>query len=182
MKTGKILKSFNAKDRRNVILRTPRMEDLDDLLDLINSLVDENAEILITRKFTREEEAEWLTNALLRLEKNEVFFLVAAVNGAVVASSDLQLQDESQECTGLIGIIVKNGYRDLGIGTEIMKTHFEKAVFFGLKVLTVNVFATNQRAIHVYEKAGFFQTERISQKHFRQGRFIDEVIMKKSIC
>jgi RimJ/RimL family protein N-acetyltransferase len=181
LKTGKIIKSFNAKDGRNVILRTPRWEDLDGLLELINSLVDEKAEILITQKFTREEEAEWLTKALLRLEKNEAFFLVAEVDEKVVASSDLQLQGEGQEFVGLIGIIVKNGHRNLGIGTEIMKTHFEKAALFGLKVLTVNVFATNKQAIHVYEKVGFVQTDRISKKHFRQGRFIDEVIMTKLI-
>jgi hypothetical protein len=29
MKTGKILKTFNAKDGRNVILRTPKWKDLD---------------------------------------------------------------------------------------------------------------------------------------------------------
>jgi hypothetical protein len=32
-----------SKDGRNVVLRTPRWRDLDDLLELINSLVDEKA-------------------------------------------------------------------------------------------------------------------------------------------
>jgi RimJ/RimL family protein N-acetyltransferase len=182
LKTGEILKKFNAKDGRNVILRTPRWRDLDDLLELINSLVDEKAEIYITQKFTREAEAEWLLRVLSRLEKDEQFFLVAEVDKRVVALSDFQVKGGDEEHRiGAIGIIVRNGYRNLGIGTEIMKTILEQAAFFGLRTVTVNAFATNKRAIHVYKKVGFVESSIIPEKHFRQGRLIDEVIMKKLI-
>ncbi|HEX9261156.1 MAG TPA: GNAT family N-acetyltransferase [Candidatus Bathyarchaeia archaeon] len=181
METGKILKNFNAKDGRNVILRTPRWEDLDDLMELINSLVEEEAEILVTQKFTREAEAEWLHRALSRLEKDELFFLVAEVEKKAVASSDFQIQGEDAEHVGEIGIIVRNGYRNLGIGSEIMNTLLEQAATFGLRTVTVNVFATNKRAMHLYEKVGFVQTGRTPKKHFRQGKFIDEIIMTKVI-
>ncbi|MFA7079800.1 MAG: hypothetical protein WC203_02755, partial [Candidatus Bathyarchaeia archaeon] len=77
MKAGEILKKFNAKDGKEVILRTPQWEDVDDLRELINSLVEEQAEIYITQKFTREEEAEWLLKVLKRLERNEQLQLVA---------------------------------------------------------------------------------------------------------
>jgi RimJ/RimL family protein N-acetyltransferase len=182
LKTGEILKKFNAKDGRNVILRTPRWRDLDDLLELINSLVDEKAEIYMTQKFTREAEAEWLLKVLSRLKKDEQFFLVAEVDKKVIASSDFQVEGGDQEHrAGAIGIIVRNGYRNLGIGTEIMKTLLEQAAFFGFRTVTVNAFATNKRAIHVYEKVGFVQSGIIPKKHLRQGRFIDEVIMSKSV-
>jgi len=182
LKAGKILKGFNVKDGRKVVLRTPRLRDLDDLLELINSLVDEKAEIYITQKFTREAEADWLLKILSRLKKDEQFFLVAEVDKKVIASSDFQVKGgDEQNRVGAIGIIVKNGYRNLGIGTEMMKTLLEQAAFFGLKTMTVNAFATNKRAIHVYEKVGFAQSGIIPKKHLRQGRFIDEVIMSKSV-
>jgi len=181
LEAGKILKNFNARDGRNIILRTPRWEDLDDLLELINSLVDEKAEIYITQKFTREAEAEWLLKVLSRLKKDEQFLLVAEVDKKVVALSDFQVQGGTDEHIGAMGIVVRNGYRNLGIGTEIMKTLLEQAAFFGLRTVTVNAFATNKRAIHVYEKVGFVQSGIIPKKHLRQGRFIDEVIMSKSV-
>lgn len=182
MKTEKILKRFNAKDGRKVVLRTPRWRDLDDLLELINSLVDEKAEIYITQKFTREAEAEWLLKVLSRLKKDGQFFLVAEVDKKVVASSDFRVKGGDQEHrVGAIGVIVRKGYRNLGIGTEIMKTLLEQAAFFGLRTVTVNAFATNKWAIHVYEKVGFVQSGIIPKKHLRQGRFIDEVIMSKSV-
>jgi RimJ/RimL family protein N-acetyltransferase len=182
LQTGEILKQFNAKHGRNVILRTPRWRDLDDLLELINSLVDEKAEIYITQKFTREEEAEWLLKVLSRLEKDEQFFLVAEVDKKVVALSDFQLKEGDKEHRiGAFGIIVKNGFRNLGIGTEIMNTLLEQAAFFGLRIVTVNAFATNKAAIHVYRKVGFVESDIIPERHFRQGRLIDEIIMTKVI-
>lgn len=58
LKTGIIVKTFTAKDGRAVVLRTPRWEDLDDLLEFINSLVEEGAEIGKNQKATRDEEME----------------------------------------------------------------------------------------------------------------------------
>jgi RimJ/RimL family protein N-acetyltransferase len=46
-----------------------------------------------------------------------------------------------------------------------------------LEVLTLTAFASNKRAIRVYEKAGFVRTGMIPKKHFKDGRYIDEFIM-----
>ncbi len=182
MQAGKILKTFNIKDGRNVVLRTPRWEDLDDFLELINSLVDEKADIYITEKFTRESEAEWLTKALSRLEKDEQFFLAAEVDKKVIALSDFQVKEgDPEQHPGFLGIIVRKGYRDLGIGTEIMKTMLQQAASFGFKKVSVNAFITNKRAIHVYKKVGFAETGIIRNRHFRQGKFIDEITITKPI-
>jgi len=66
-----------------------------------------------------------------------------------------------------LGMAVRNGFRNLGIGTEIMKTLVRQAQGMGLKVLTLSTFVTNERAIHVYEKKklGFYRLE-IFRKSF----------------
>jgi RimJ/RimL family protein N-acetyltransferase len=179
MKTGKTIRSFIAKDGLKAVLRTPKWEDLDDLLELVNSLVDEKAEIATTEKFSREEEIDWLSKALSRLEKSETLYLVAEVSGKVVAVSEINKRGGYEKHVGVIGIAIKSDFRDLGIGTEIMKTLVEQAREMGLKVLMLATFASNKRAIHVYEKAGFVQTGRIPKKHFKEGKYIDEVIMTK---
>ena len=61
----------------------------------------------------------------------------------------------------------------------MMKTLLEQAQKMGLKVLTLTAFATNKRAIHVYEKVGFVQTGAIPKKHFKEGKYIDEIILTK---
>ena len=80
---------------------------------------------------------------------------------------------------GVVGITIKKGFRDAGIGTEMVKALIEQAGVMGLKVITLSAFATNKRAIHVYEKVGFVQTGRIPKKFFKDDEYIDEMIMTK---
>ena len=61
MKVGKILHRFIAKDGREVNLRTPKWKDLDDFLEYINSLAEEDLDVLPERKIlTLDKEADWL--------------------------------------------------------------------------------------------------------------------------
>ncbi len=179
MKSGKTVRRFSAKDGREVVLRTPKWEDLDDLLELINSLVEEKVDIARTEKVSREEEIDWLSKMLNRLEKDEMFHLVAEVNGKIVAVSEINKRSGSEKHVGVIGIAIKSGFRELGVGTEMMKTLVRQAKTMGLKVLALSAFATNKHAIHVYEKVGFVQTGKTPRKHFKEGKYIDEIIMTK---
>ena len=179
MKAGKTVRSFCAESGQKVVLRTPRWEDLDCLLGLINSLVDERAEIVVDSKFTREREADWLRGMLEAVEGDEVVYFVAEVDGRVVASCDLHRGKGSEAHVGSVGVVVKRGFRDLGIGSEMMKTVVGQAARWGLKLLVLSVFASNQRAIRVYERVGFVQTGRVPMKHFRDGKYVDEISMAK---
>jgi RimJ/RimL family protein N-acetyltransferase len=182
METGRVIDKFRAKDKRNVVLRTPKWEDLDDLLAMINSLVAEKADIVRAEETSRAEEIDWLARALSSLERGEVFYLVAEVDGKVVANSEISRRRGGYDRhVGWIGIAIKDGYRDVGIGTKMIKTLIEQARRMSLKVLTLSAFESNKRAIHVYEKAGFVQTGRIPRKFFREGQYVNEVIMTLSL-
>lgn len=182
MKTGTILHRFTAKNGGRVILRTPRWEDLDDLLNYINSLADEDLDVLPERrKMTKDEEADWLGRRLAEMEKGEIIDVVAEVDGRVVANSEVVVEGRSMGHVGEVGIAIRSGYRDVGIGTEMMKTLVEESCKGGLKVLVLRAFANNNRAIHVYEKAGFKETGRIPKGLCRNGKYVDEVIMTKEI-
>jgi hypothetical protein len=89
MRSGRSILSFSTKDGRRVVLRTIRWEDLDDLLELINCLVEERADIVKTERVLREEEVDWLCGALSRLERDEVCYIVADRGGKVVANSEV---------------------------------------------------------------------------------------------
>ena len=179
MKSGKIIRSFSVRGGRKVVLRTPRWEDLDDLLELINSLVDEKADIIRAEKVLRDDEIDWLSGVLRRLEKDEVVYILAEVDGEVIASSEIARRGGYEEHVGVLGIVIKKGFRDLGIGTEIMRALIEQGGAWKLKVLTLSLFASNKRAFHVYEKVGFVETGRVPKRFFRNGKYIDEIIMTK---
>jgi len=181
MKAGAVIKTFTATDGRTVTLRTPRWEDLDDFYELINSLVEEGADILMTQKVTRDEETDWLGHTLANLEKDNAFYLVAEVNGRVVANSALTKKGGYSSHVGSLGIIIKNGFRDVGIGTEMLNTLIARAETMGLEMLILSVFSSNTRAYHVYEKVGFREVGRIPKGLFKNGMYADDIIMVRQL-
>jgi L-amino acid N-acyltransferase YncA len=168
---------FTAKDGRKVVLRSLDWEDLDDLLEFINSLVDEGADIVRTEKATRQEEAEWLGRYLARTEKGEIIHCAAEVEGKVVANSEIGKRGSCMSHVGDFGIAIKQGYRGIGIGTKIMQTLIEESREVGLKVLVLDVFDTNKVAKALYSKMGFKENGRILKGVHKIGKYIDLIRM-----
>jgi len=182
LKTGMVVKTFTAKDGRKVILRTPKWEDLDDFIELFNSLVEEDADIHPGEKVAREQKVDWLSGRLAELERGQLLWLVAEIDGKVTANSELRRKRARQSHVGEIDIaMVKKDYRDLGIGTEMINALISQAETIGLKMLVLTVFSTNKQAIHVYEKIGFKRTGQIPNSLYKNGKFIDEIIMVKEL-
>jgi len=170
-------RTFTAKDGRKVTLRSVRWEDLDDLLEFINSLVEEGADILRVDRVSRSEEAEWLGRRLARLDKGELIDAVAEIDGKVIANSEVEKRSGPMSHVGYLGIGIKKGYRGIGIGTQIMKILIQESKKAGLKILILAVMDTNKTARRLYEKMGFKEVGRISKGYCKNGKYIDDVRM-----
>lgn len=173
MLKAQVLREFVARNDKKVILRKPRWEDLDDLLDFINSLVEEGADIMLEGPVTREEEADWLGKRLASIEKREIIGVVAEVDGKVVGNSEVGRRRGSYSHVGILGIAVKSRYRGIGIGRELMKTLIEESRKAGLKVLVLEVFDSNKPAKSLYTKKGFKDAGKIPKGVLKKGKYID---------
>ena len=170
-------RTFLAKDGRKCVLRSVKWEDLDDLIEFINSLVEEGSDILRADKVTRSEEAEWLGRRLVRIEKGELIDVVAEVEGKVIANSEVEKRSDLESHVGYLGIAVKSGFRGIGIGTQIMKTLIEESKKAGLKILVLEHFNTNKTARRLYEKMGFKEAGKIPKGIYKDGKYIDLIRM-----
>ena len=177
MNVGRTYREFDDRRGRKVILRTPVWGDLDDLLDMINTAVDERVDIFMDERLTRESEAEWLGKKLARIENGQTIALVAECEGRVVGSSEVDKKTRSMSHVGGLGVLVKKGYRGSGIGTEMLETLKRESRSAGLEILCLRYFSGNDRARHVYEKVGFMETGRIPGAVRRDGRERDLVTM-----
>ena len=179
MKSGTIIRSFTGKDGRTVTLRAPTWSDLDDFLEHINSLIEEGAEICSDKKIERNAEIDWLAKHLSAVEKDEKICVVAEVDGRFVGQVTWSPKTGRQRHVGVLGISVRSGYRDIGIGAELMKEAETQARRLGLKIMTLEVFASNNRARHVYEKAGYRVVGRIPKAILKDGEYVDSIVMIK---
>jgi len=143
------------------------------LIEFINSLVEEDADILRTTKVTRSEEAEWLSKRLVRIDKGELIEAVAEVDGKVIANSEVEKRSGIMGHVGVLGIGIKSGYRGIGIGTQILKTLIDESKNAGLKILVLEHFATNKTARQLYEKMGFRETGKTPKGIYKNGKYID---------
>ncbi|HUS78118.1 MAG TPA: GNAT family N-acetyltransferase [Patescibacteria group bacterium] len=181
MKEGTVYREFSAKDGLDVTLRAPRWSDLDDLLLFINALVLEGAEITRDAVTTRNEEASWLSRHLVAVERDKRAAVVAEVDGHCVGQ--LEVEPGKGYCSHVGGVTValRDGYRDVGIGSEMMAEADVQAKRLGLELLTLEVNETNARARHVFEKSGFAEVGRVPRAVKMKGMYIDHIIMAREL-
>lgn len=170
-----------TKDGREVILRTPRFEDLDDCLDFINSLVEEEAMILVDMKMTRVAETDWLARNLSDLEKDRHICIFAEVEGRMIGAAEMGPRVGRSKHVANFGIAIKEGFREVGIGQEMMKEIEKHAERIGVEKIFLEVFDINDRARYVYEKMGYQKIGRIPGGVIYKGQYIDGVFMIKSL-
>lgn len=181
LREGAFIRSFVARDGRQVRLRAPRWSDLDDMLGFINSLVEEGAQITATEKKTRDEEVDWLAKLLSDVEKDRRIAIAAEVDGRFIGLVEVTPERGSSAHVGILGIAIKEGYRDVGIVTEMIREAETQAKRLGIEIITLDVFASNLRARHLYEKLGYKAVGCIPRFFKRDGAYIDRIMMAKTL-
>ncbi|RJQ25799.1 N-acetyltransferase [Candidatus Parcubacteria bacterium] len=180
--TGRILKKW-AIGGKNVIFRHPKASDAKELMNLINSLVEERAEIAKTTKVTPREEKKWLANALSSIRKKEKIMIIVEVNGIIVGSCEVtQDSYDVSRHVGTLGIGLRKDARGFGIGKKLVQLCLcESKKTLGLKMIRLYVFDTNKTGRRFYKKIGFKETGRIPRGVFQNGKYKDDVIMVKRL-
>ena len=78
---------------------------------------------------------------------------------------------------GTLSIVIDEAWRDVGIGSGMVRAAQEWCRERGLEKLSLAVFPDNERAIAVYERAGFVR-EGLRRRQYRvEGEFRDELLM-----
>jgi RimJ/RimL family protein N-acetyltransferase len=182
MREGTIFRNFTARDGGKVTLRAPKWSDIDDYLHFINSLVEEKAMIMMNEKQTRDSEIGWIGQLLGSVEKDKMVAVVAEVDGRLVGSCEITPRRGYLAHLGSLGISLLDGYREIGIGQEMMLEVERQAKRLGVEVVELEVFEANKRAIHVYERVGYKVTGRVPDAIKWDGAYMDSLIMVKRIA
>ncbi|MFA5742771.1 MAG: GNAT family N-acetyltransferase [Candidatus Paceibacterota bacterium] len=144
-----------------------------------NSLVDEDAPVVMDSKISAEEERKWLEGRLAKVEDKKQIFLFAEKNGEVIGIASLGLDIGRRSHIGSFAISIKSGYREIGLGSRLTEETIERAKenLSGLKIIRLRVFGGNKPAISLYEKYGFREAARLPKQVSYKGELVDEVIM-----
>jgi len=78
-----------------------------------------------------------------------------------------------------VGIVIgEKGFWNKGYGTETMRLLLQHGFnTLNLNRIALRVFSSNPRAIRAYEKAGFMVDGHLRQAAYKDGQYLDEIIM-----
>ncbi len=186
--SGKVLASFTTKSGKKSIIRWTKIEDSEQLMNFINALSREDTFIGYGPESTKTlaQEASFVANRLKACLLKDASFVIAEVNGQIVATAGVDVDYSGHDRTKHIanlGIAILDGFRSEGIGGQLFSTIIDHAKTFlnGISMLKLTVFAENKRAIGLYEKYGFVKVGSIPNGVKRKGELSDHDIMVKEL-
>lgn len=152
--------------------------------DYTNSLIEEDAQILMNKKISLREEKKRLKEELIKIKECKKVKLVAEKDNLVVGIADIPIGSNRRSHVGDFGINIRKGYRGIGLGTylisEIIKLA-KKKLKPKPEIIRLSAFATNKPALGLYKKLGFKKVAKIPKQYKYKGKLIDEIIMIRDI-
>jgi len=164
----------------NLIFRSPKISDLIQLLDYINTLSKEKTYI---RKqgglISLEGERKYLSELIKDIENKKAEAIFAFIENELIGVADLKLGFGAERHVGLFGITVRKEFRGQGIGKELMKRVIAvaKENLPTLEIITLSVFADNKVARNLYQSFGFREFGSLPKGVIRKGEYSDHVYM-----
>lgn len=177
-----ILKKYKLFDK-TMILRYPKLSDAQDLMNLINSLVKERADIAKSKPVTIQEEKLWLKNSITSIKNKEKIIILAEMDGICVGSCEVtkDTYDVSRH-VGTLGIGIIKQARGVGIGTTLIKTTLDEVKKkLGLELVKLYVFDSNGIGKSIYAELGFKEIGRIPKGVYHNKKYKDDIIMIKRL-
>lgn len=165
------------RDGRRVTIRPVTPDDAAGSVAVVRQVAEEGIYLLVEPEMVRS--AEDQREYLRRLHPDDLF-LVAEADGRVVGQVDAYRGRWGKtRHTADIGLVIADGYRNLGIGRRLLQAVDRWARDADLLKLSLGVFSSNDRAIHLYRGCGF-EVEGVRSRHlYVHGQYVDELIMAK---
>ncbi len=180
---GKIVRKIRLKNGKEVVIRYPKWEDLEELTSYINELSKEDTYIIYSgEEITKEKEADFLANRFKEIEFGDCVILIAVIGGKIAGIVYVGRDKRGKSRTkhvARLGISVRKQFRGVGLGRALLKTVITevKQKLEGIKMITLEVYSENERAINLYKSEGFEEYGRLKKGVFYRGRYIDEIRM-----
>jgi len=169
-------KIVKLKDGRTATLDWLKEEDLPELVDALNSVIREGKFLFMNNEIIdMEEERKWFQRSL----KSGMIYLAASIDGKIVGGASIHPFTDKRSHVAEFGIFIRDGYRNDGLGSELTRTFVDIAKEHRFEILQLSVYATNERALHVYKKCGYKECGRLARDiKFLDGSYTDRILME----
>ena len=175
--------TFHIKSGQSILIRVANTDDGEKLRNLkLQYLKDTDTIPLFDYEYpnTIKEEETLIQNYK---DQPNSLLLVAEYQGSLVGNIDLTGSWRKKMFhTAVIGMGIHPEWQNQGIGTLLIQSILEWSKTNNLlKTLWLEVYATNNSGIALYNKVGFQESGRIKNFFFENNKYLDKIIMSKSV-
>jgi RimJ/RimL family protein N-acetyltransferase len=164
-------------DGRRWTLRPARPTDARGLSRLFSSVRSEGRWLATPASAVSEPSESFFIGEMIRA--GDTLVLVAEADAEVIGNVLVSVEPSTMtDHIGTLSIAIAEPWRDVGIGSAMVRAAQEWTQQQGLAKLALGVFPDNERAIAVYEHAGFLR-EGLRRRQYRgyERGFRDELLM-----
>lgn len=176
-------KTISLKDGRSCLLRSPQLEDTEDMLAYLQQTSSETHFLLREPEDvneTIESERLFIQNIIT---SDLQLMIVAIVDGKLAGNCGLSFRTYSKvkhRCE--IGIGLLREFWGLGIGSVLFDEMTAAAKARGCTQMELLVIEGNQRGMALYKKKGFYVVGTVPNAiRLKDGMFLEEYIMVKEL-
>ena len=178
-------KSITLKNGQSCVLRSPEIEDAEQLVEYIRTIAGETD---FTIRYPEEayipvEQERFFLQHFM--ESGRDLMIIAEVDGKIAGNCQLSEIGKSRikvrhRCSMAIGLYKE--YWGLGIGKALMELLEEKAIENGYEQMELEVISSNERAKGLYSRMGFVKTGEIPRAmKYKDGSYDGLDIMVKNL-
>lgn len=180
---GKVIKEFETRSGKLITIRYPKEDDVEGLVEYINAIsVEDTFTETNGHVFTMDEEKQWLTDLIKKMDQGNAVHLLCEFEGKIVGASHVFRKNPRYhrfDHVGVFGIALAQGFRGDGIGKMLMGTAIAEAKekLAGLKMMEISCFGCNTGGLALYGKFGFKECGRLPKSVLHRGVYVDNVNM-----
>lgn len=167
------------KNRERVVIREAEIIDSKNILRAIRTYLPQSNFIPKLEQelmMTDPQAEEWVAKFA---EQANSLLLIAEYNGEIIANIDLTGSGRKiMAHTAMIGMGIIEGWRNCGLGTELLQAviHWARQSTV-LELLWLQVYTENEIALAIYRKMGFVDAGLIKDFFKKDGRYFDNLTM-----
>lgn len=178
---GKVVKKTKI-NKKEVIFRYPKMEDLEGLRWLHNELVQERAYIELQKKMTKRSQLEWLLQAIRKIEEKEGILLLLESERVLKGYGQIERFGLAPPAfhIGELNLCLAEDARRQGLGSQLfLNVMREVKRVLKVKIIFIDIAKENKHALNFFEALGFKVVGKIKRGFKYYGRYLDNIILVK---
>ena len=179
----KINLDFVSRSGKAISVREPRLSDVAIMANFINTLGSEDIYLNASPQnlYSLKQEEQYLIDCLYKMSHRQQIYLLAFDTDRLIGSCTITKQALRQTHSGIFGITIAKAYRGDGIGKQLSQAAINLAGDIDIKIITLDVFATNLPAINLYKSLGFKQFGLLPNGFVYKDTHIDKILMFKEL-